>query len=555
MPLSRVPWWKRLGVILPAVIALGTLLLVGTAALLFLQAQERHLVNEVQRGAALFSETIKSSTYHDMLADRRDSAYLIMDTIGRQAGIDRVRFFNKEGRVTFSSDRSEINTMVDKRAEQCYGCHEAGRPLERLTTRARNRTYESHGHRVLGMVTPIYNEAACSTAACHAHPAAKRVLGVIDIGISLAEIDAQFAAIRRNTMLAAAALVLVLGAFVGLVARRTVVRPVADLVAATRAVAAGDYGTEIRVATLGELGALEHSFNEMIAALAKARAERQTLLETLEQQVEERTAALKEAQAQLVQSEKLSSLGRLAASIAHEINNPLAGIRTYARLLRRQLAGAGTSPPTPEQVEETDRILEMVDAESGRCGDIVRNLLAFSRQTGARFAEEDLAPIVDRCRLLLNHQAELLGVTLETRVADGLPRIVCDAAQVQQMILALAMNALEATPANGRVSIEVHRDGDGARLVVSDTGSGIPKQHQDEVFEPFFTTKESGSGVGLGLAVVYGLANRHGARIDLESEVGKGTTFTIHLPARPPEQATRGEGSIDPHASVAGEMA
>ena len=94
--------------ILPAVIAVGTLLLVGTAALLFLQAQERHLVNEVQRGAALFSETIKSSTYHDMLADRRDSAYLVMDTIGRQAGIDRVRFFNKEGRVTFSSDRSEI---------------------------------------------------------------------------------------------------------------------------------------------------------------------------------------------------------------------------------------------------------------------------------------------------------------------------------------------------------------------------------------------------------------------------------------------------------------
>jgi hypothetical protein len=121
MPLSSVRWWNRLAVILPAGIAIGTLLVVGSAALLFLQAQERHLLNEVRRGAALFSETIKSSTYHDMLEDRRESAYLVMDTIGHQSGIDRVRFFNKEGRVTFSSDRTEINAMVDKRAEQCYG--------------------------------------------------------------------------------------------------------------------------------------------------------------------------------------------------------------------------------------------------------------------------------------------------------------------------------------------------------------------------------------------------------------------------------------------------
>jgi two-component system NtrC family sensor kinase len=254
----------------------------------------------------------------------------------------------------------------------------------------------------------------------------------------------------------------------------------------------------------------------------------------------------------MVVVEKMASLGKLAAVVAHEINNPLAGIRTYARVLRRQLA-PGAAPPTPEQSAETDRILQMVDGEAGRCGDIVRNLLAFSRQTGARLAEEDLAPVVERCRMLLKHQAEMLNVTLEARVEPGLPKVVCDGAQVQQMILALAMNALEATPPDGRVSIEAAPDGDGVKLVVADTGWGIPKDHLDRIFEPFFTTKEAGKGVGLGLAVVYGIVTAHHGRIDVQSEPGRGTTFTVRLPARPPEGAEAGAG--EGPTSPAGEKA
>jgi two-component system NtrC family sensor kinase len=241
--------------------------------------------------------------------------------------------------------------------------------------------------------------------------------------------------------------------------------------------------------------------------------------------------------------------------VAHEINNPLAGIRTYARLLRRQLAGAAEKPPSGEQLQETDRVLAMVDSEAGRCGDIVRNLLAFSRQSGARFAEDDLAPVVERCRLLLRHQAEMLNVTLEAQSDPDLPRVVCDAAQVQQVILALAMNALEATPRDGRVSVRACRDGEGVRIVVADTGAGIPAEHLDRIFEPFFTTKEVGKGVGLGLAVVYGIVNRHHGTIDVASEPGHGTTITVRLPARPPAEAgTKGDseaGAAEPPAAAA----
>ena len=526
MPLSHVPWWKRLAVILPAGIAMGTLLLVGSAALIFLQNQERHLLNEVQRGAALFSETIKSSTYHDMLADRRDAAYLVMDTIGHQAGIDRVRFFNKEGRVTFSSDRTEINTMVDKRAEQCYGCHEAGRPLERLTTATRNRTYTSRGHRVLGMVTPIYNEPSCSTAACHAHPTERRVLGVIDIGISLAEIDTHFATIRRNTMLAAGLAVLVLGAFVGFVARRAVVRPVAQLVSATWAVAAGDYTTEISVHATGELGVLERAFNEMIAALSTARAERQTLLETLEHQVEDRTRALRDAQAQLVQSEKLSSLGRLAASIAHEINNPLAGILTYAKLLIRMLESGPIDEPT---LAASVKHLRLVQRETERCTAIVRNLLDFARQRPLSLKDTDVVAVLEEAVSLVAHQAALKGLTISKTVA-AVPHIQADAGQLRQSVVNIILNGFEAMQSGGILRLGCGPSADGKQIEIAceDCGVGIPPDRLAKIFDPFFSTKEMGTG--LGLSVVYGIVERHGGTIDIRSEVDKGTTVVIRLP-------------------------
>jgi two-component system NtrC family sensor kinase len=303
------------------------------------------------------------------------------------------------------------------------------------------------------------------------------------------------------------------------------------------------------------MGELARSWNAMSGELQHAHEDLEGWNRTLEQRVQEKTAQLEQTHHQMLVVEKMASLGKLAAVVAHEINNPLAGIRTYARLLRRQLAGSDAAPPSAEQLKETDRVLEMVDGEAGRCGDIVRNLLAFSRQTAARLSEEDLTPVIERCRLLLNHQAEMLGVTLVAQVDAPLPRVVCDAAQVQQMLLALAMNALEATPAEGRVSLEARRDGEGVRLVVADTGAGIPKQHLDRIFEPFFTTKEAGKGVGLGLAVVYGIATSHHGTIAVDSEPGRGTTFTVRLPARQPEPAAPGgpTGAADTPAFAGGQ--
>jgi two-component system NtrC family sensor kinase len=167
----------------------------------------------------------------------------------------------------------------------------------------------------------------------------------------------------------------------------------------------------------------------------------------------------------------------------------------------------------------------------------VRNLLVFSRTPGSRFSEEDVAPLLERCALLVRHQAEMLEVEVRVEIEPGLPRAACDASQVQQMILALTMNAIEAMPDGGTVTLRAARDpaGDALRLQVADTGSGIAESDLPHVFEPFFTTKEDGKGVGLGLAVVYGIVQKHGGRIDIETKPGVGTTFTVRLPLQHPQ--------------------
>ena len=517
-------------------LGLGAAAILGLADRLSLDRQRAQLEGLVGLSADRVAETVHRAAHDGMLRNDAEGVRRIIENIGAQEGIDRLRIYNKEGRVRVSSMPAEEGTLVDKRSDECIACHSGPQPKAGLERKARVRMLSGPGgERILGIITPIYNEPKC--ASCHVHPASQRVLGVLDVRLSMAQADAALATSERQMQygLFATGLSVVLLSFVLL--WTFVLRPVRRLRRAMERAGEGDLSAHVPVRSKDEMGELARSWNQMTGELQRARGELEGLNRTLEERIEEKTRQLEHTHHQMVIVEKMASLGKLASVVAHEINNPLAGIRTYARLLRRQFASGGEAPPPPGQAAETDRILEMVDSEAGRCGDIVRNLLAFSRQTGARLAEEDLAPIIERCRMLLNHQATLLDVTLETRVAPDLPKIVCDAAQVQQVVLALAMNALEATPSAGRVSIEASRDGDGVRLVIADTGWGIPREHLDRIFEPFFTTKEAGKGVGLGLAVVYGIVTGHHGRIDVASEPGRGTTFTVHLPARPPGEA------------------
>jgi two-component system NtrC family sensor kinase len=531
MPFVRIKWWKRLAVRFSAVTAATTLVIIAVLTYVTVDRQRANLEAEVVAGAVRFSDTIRSSTHHAMLENRSAEAYRTMDTIGRQEGISKVRIFNKEGRVTFSTDRREIGSMVDKRAESCFKCHAANQPMVRLSLHDRWRFYDSGGHRVLGMVTPIYNEPAC-TAACHTasgtaiHPASQRVLGVVDIGLSLEAIDHKLAVIRRDTILVAGLGVLLLAAGVSLVAQLLVVKPVAALVRGTEFVTRGDLTREITVAHGDELGILAASFNEMTRSLASARDQLQQLTATLELQVEQRTAELKSAQAQLIQSEKLSSLGKLAASIAHEINNPLAGILVYAKLLIRIYEDHDTSEKARASAL---RNLKLVQRETERCTAIVRNLLDFARQRPLALKHVDVVSAIGEALSLVEHQMQMQGVTLLKRF-EGAGLVEADFGQLRQAFVNIALNASDAMSKGGalEVSTRLVADERMVEIVFEDTGIGIPPDHLSKILDPFFTTKEKGTG--LGLSVVYGIVERHKGKLDIKSQVGKGTRVTIRLP-------------------------
>lgn len=246
---------------------------------------------------------------------------------------------------------------------------------------------------------------------------------------------------------------------------------------------------------------------------------------------------LQKTQEQLIRTEKLASLGKLAATIAHEINNPLSVVLTYTKLMKNMLKRGSFSP---KRLSDISRFLSTMESETARCGEIVRNLLAFARHSTLNMAEHRVEEIIQRTVALIAHDLEMKEMRLKCSCEPGLPSVKCDFRQIQQAILNLMMNGVEAMGKGGLLTVEASRSPrEGfVQLRVSDTGCGIPEENLSQIFEPFFTTKEEAKGVGLGLAVVYGIITRHGGSIEVESRVGEGTSFRLHLPCVSGSQAT-----------------
>ncbi len=503
-----------------------------------IQIQQSHLMENVVLSAVRVSDLIARSTRYSMLLNRKEDVHNIISSVGKEPGIEGIRIYNKQGEIIFATVASDIYTTVDVNAEACVSCH-ASSGLDRpSSTEQLSRIFtKPGGDRVLGLITPIRNESECSNAACHAHPDTKTILGVLDVKMSLAQIDMRLEESRNQLLALSAAAVLLIAVVSGWFIWIFVRRPVKRLIGGMQMVASGELGLRLEATSRDELGQLASTFNRMSDDLEKARAEITAWSGTLEQKVSEKTADLELAHKQMVRVEKMASLGNLAATVAHELNNPLEGILTFAKLLIKRIKKL---PVPPQDAQVLNDELQLVADEAQRCGTIVKNLLVFARQRGGAFQHARLRPIIDRCVLLMNHHAEMRNVAIQVNVVED-DALECDPNQIQQALIALMMNAIEAMsmpdrPAGGTLNVEAEKAGGDRELIVhvADTGAGMTDEVRASIFEPFFTTKSEGKSVGLGLAVVYGIVERHHGIIDVHSALGKGTTFVITLPRNQP---------------------
>ncbi len=482
-----------------AVVAASTLVF-GLSSILILRGQRRAVIAQVEHQAQLVSETIKSSTRYAMLRNRREDVHQIIDTIGRQEEIHQVRIFNKDGEVIYSPDKSLLGALVDKRAEACYACHAADQPLERLSRPQRTRIFtDAEGGRRLGIINPIYTEPSCWQADCHAHLENQSVLGIVDVTLPLEEVDAQLVADGRRAASLSGAAILAIVVILWLFFRQRVARPVARLLEATNIVAAGDLEHRLEVRRHDELGLLQRSFNEMTRRLAAA-------------------------QTQIYQSDRLASIGRLAAGVAHEINNPLTGVLVHSSFLHKR-AAAGS---------EEQKDLETIVHETKRCREIVRGLLDFARQAPTTKSSVDLNEVIERALKIVDNQLAVKNIRVTKALRAELPPIHADANQIAQVLINLLVNAADAIGAVGGeiyVATELREEEQGGMIEVkvADNGCGVSESDLGSIFEPFFTTKQN-HGTGLGLAVVWGIVEEHGGSIRVDSRPGSGTTFTALLP-------------------------
>ncbi len=528
-----------------------TLALLGALALfavLVVRHQREELLGEAVRHVTQLSEVLIRGTRFAMLQNRPEYVHQIIQDVARQGGnIQKVRIFSKEGVIIDSTHVPELGLKVDRKAEGCLLCHETEKPAQQIPRSARARVFVTpEGTRMLASMEVIRNEPSCSNAACHVHPRNQSVLGVLDIVYSLDESDR---AMQRSV---GTIVILVLG-FVAVAAlllstfvHRLVYRPLRDLETGANRISSGNLEQRIPQRSEDEFGRLAASFNAMTEALKRSQGELQEWNRTLELKVEERTRALRRAEAEAVRGEKLASVGLLAAGVAHELNNPLTGILTFATLVRKKM---------PEASEEAED-LELVIKETKRCAAIIRRLLDFAREKAPEKKFADLNQLIEDTVRIVERPAHVRDIEIATDFDRSLPPIWLDASMIQQVVMNMLVNAQQAIDGKGSITVRTRRatqpasTGPGAAPVpmavvsIIDTGCGIPEANLKRIFDPFFSSKEVGKGTGLGLSVSHGIIVAHGGTIEVESRPGVGSTFRIYLPLEPPaEDAGAAHGS------------
>lgn len=488
---------------------------------------DNYLTETRFRSAYNMSDLIKKSTRYSMLVNRREDVHEIIKTLGTEVGVNEIRIYNKQGIIIFSTNPDEVLKEVNMKDEACIACHNSSVPLQTLTNQNKIRIYKnSENKRVLGLINPIQNDPDCSNAECHAHSTNVNILGVLDVVVSLDQLDAIIQKSTSEVILSSILLVLVISFFSGLFISILVNKPLKIIKEGIEEVGNGNLNYRISVNSKNEFGQVARRFNDMSKKLNEAYQEIKNWSETLNDKVNEKTEELKNIYNQVYQIEKLASLGKLSATVAHELNNPLAGILVMSKVIKKKIITSGKENDCAEIIEQ----LELISNESARCGKIVKDLLIFSHSEPDEFADENLINIINNAVMVIKHHLEINEIVLIKEFPEYPVVINCNAGKIQQVVMALLINSIEAMPNGGKITVNLTPQKHNLILRIIDEGTGIADKDLMHIFEPFYSTKEASFGTGVGLAVAYGIIRNHKGIIEVEKTSNHGTTFKITLP-------------------------
>ena len=527
------------GRVVISIAALSVLFFVSFG-IIFRQVNERHLNKVCKQSGSNIGSIVEGSLYHAMLTNDWPALENTIDVINDLPGIEDLGLYDKEENLVYSP----FSGMDDDHSNpNCKDCHEGIGSMFNGNERSFRilnldsdceMTTIDHDFRLLLIHSPILNEPSCYTAACHAHESSDPVLGSFVIRIPMEALDTAISQSSNDFFMLAAFSALVLIVFLMFFTRRTIDRPLNAIIHASQAVSQGDISTRMKVDTNlpQDVQLVSSTFNTMLDNLQAASDEVEEWSHQLEQKVQKKSEELMEIQKELIHVERMASLGKLSSSVAHEINNPLSGVLTYTKLVNKQLKNLKFDA---REKEPLLKYLKIIEAETKRCGDIVKGLLDFSRKDQQQFAYKHLHKLLHDSYLLMEHQMQISNIAFYEEYKAENDLLNCNENQIKQAVIAILLNASEAVIENGDIHIRTSNpDPAHFQLDIVDNGYGIAAKDLPHVFEPFYSAKEKVSGIGMGLSIVHGIVQNHHGKVEVHSESGMGTTLSIILPLSQP---------------------
>ncbi len=518
------------------IIAVLSIILFVSFGVIFRSVYEQYLNTVILQNGNNVGSLVEGALYNSMLGNDKDALQNTLEIIHTMPGIEDVNMYDSNDSLVYSSLPSESLGTINPNCKNCHLNMRSMFPMKEKSYRIITADSECKmnkgikGQRHLLIRSPILNSRSCFENACHAHSPKDEVLGSLVIKVPLKELDAAVYDSSMKFYLFATFTTMILVAFWIFFTHREIKLPLNKLVRASLAVSAGDRSTrvEIKHNQLDDMRVVSEAFNDMLDNLQSAQIELENWSQQLEYKVRKKTEELGTAQNELIHIERLASLGKLSSSVAHEINNPLSGILIYTKLIHKQLS----NPVLEEGKKELIlRQLKMIEAETKRCGDIVKGLLDFSKKDQQDFEPKHLHEILKETFELMAHPIKIANINFLKAFDAKTDYIYCSPNQLKQACIALIVNASEAVTENGEITLRTtNPDEMSICIEVIDNGIGIAAGDIPHIFEPFFSTKQEMRGIGLGLSIAHGIIQSHQGKILVKSEQGIGTTFSIVLP-------------------------